>query len=560
VDGKDFAQPIDQRVCTHTPYEGPTTRAAHGTNHRERRARIDSTRIAHRSSLTRRVGATTACIALGALVGCAPAWAVTVDEPTIIGPLSPVHHVEHGGFDGGYDWVAAQGFGEPQVDGATWEAEPLTPGDYSVEAWIPNEFGTADARYEVHHDALTSEVLISQYEVESGAWIKLGAYEFAEAGASVSSTDAAGDPGDRIDWSDMRWTAIAAIPPNLETAGSTTTVREPSISGSETFVSRFAGVGYGESLWVGSAQGQSGAVVNTATWSAPLAAGEYDVDVYIPETHREAEVGYSIHAAAGNSTVVISQPDYANTWVDLGTFRFAGGTAEVTSPDNTGEPEQDIAWNALRFIALPPSTGTSEKTVEPPNTVAPTSGDPTTGGGGGGGTPTGSDGAGAGGSGASTTTGEKTPHRSIKATTKRLTPLVPAQDKHKLVAFTTLRVHSGPHDSRLGPADIYSITALHPSSKALRLHYKCEPCLLIPDPLKLRHDSQEPETRPSNAEGNLRNFLNQPFYEGTVLQVEVREPHHRSLRYTYHFLVSGKRPPPTVCALAATSPIEACAP
>ncbi len=300
---------------------------------------------------------------------------------------------------------------------------------------LANEFGTADARYKVHHDTLTSEVLVSQYEVESGAWVKLGAYELDEAGASVSSTDAAGDPGDRIDWSDMRWTAIASIPPNVETDGSTTTVSEPSISGSEALVSRFAGVGYGESLWVASAQGQSGAVADTATWSASLTAGEYMVEVYIPETHREAAVGYTLHTAEGDRTVVISQP----------------------------------------------------------------------------------------------------------------------------VTFTTLQVHSGPHDGQLGPADIYSITALHPSSKALTLRYKCGPCLLIPDPLRLRRNSQKPETRSSNAEGNLRNFLNQSFYKGTVLQVEVLEPGHRSLRYTYRFPGNGKRPPPTICAVAATRRVGTCA-
>jgi hypothetical protein len=558
VDDKDFAQPIGQRVSTHLPYAGRTMRAAYRSSHRgrTRTARTDRAHTARRSVLRGRVGAAIVVLAVALLPNTARAGALTISEPTITGPLGPVHHVDHGGFDGGYDWVAAQGFGEPQVDGATWEAESLTPGDYEVEAWIPNEFGTADARYEVHYDTLTSEVLVSQYEVESGAWVKLGAYELDEAGASASSTDAAGDPGDRIDWSDMRWTALASIPPNVETDGSTTTVREPSISGSEAFVSRFAGVGYGESLWVASAQGQSGAVVDTATWSASLTAGEYAVEVYIPETHREAEVGYTIHTAEGDRAVVISQPAYANTWVNLGIFRFAGGTAEVTSSDNTGEPEQDIAWNSLRFTALPPSTVTSEKAAEPPGTTGATENSPTTGGSG---TPTGSDGAGAGGGGAFGATGGETPHGPVAAKARRLAPLVPTQNTHKLVTFTTLQVHGGPHDSQLGPADIYSITALHPSSKALTLHYKCRLCLLISDPLKLRRNSQQPETRSSNAEGNLRNFLNQPFYKGTVLQVEVLEPGHRSLRYTYRFPGDGKRPPPTICALAATSRVGTCA-
>lgn len=277
------------------------------------------------------------------------AAALTVSEPTIVGPTGPVHHVDHGGFEGGYDWVAAQGFGEPQLDEAVWAVEALSPGDYELEAWIPNEFGDADARYQVHHDSLTSEVLVSQYEVQSGAWVKLGDYEFNDPSASVTSTDAAGDPGDRIDWSDMRWTAIASIPANVETDGTITTVREPSVSGSEAFVSRFAGVGLDEAMWVASAQGQTSPVIDTATWDTGLAAGEYAVEVYIPASHHEAEVGYTIDASDGNRDTRVAQHAYRDTWVNLGTFQFVAGSGRVTSSDNTGEPEQDIAWSALRF-------------------------------------------------------------------------------------------------------------------------------------------------------------------------------------------------------------------
>jgi len=459
-------------------------------------------------------------------------WALTISEPTIVGPSGPVHHVTQGGFDGGYDWVSAQGFGQPQVDGALWEAAPLTPGDYEVEAWIPNEFGTADARYTVLHDSIASEVLVSQYEVESGAWVKLGAYEFNEAGASVSSTDAAGDPGDRIDWSDMRWTAIPFIPPNVEVDGTTTIVREPSIAGSSAFVSRCAGVGYGESLWVASAQGQGGTMIDTATWSASLPAGEYAVEVYIPGSHREAEVGYTIHTAEGNIPIVISQPHYTNIWVNLGRFRFGSATgsatAEVTSSDNTGEPEQDIAWNALRFVRIPgtheATPGTHEQKPAEPSIESGQPNEP--------GKPAQAPSGGSGG---------------VAASKESLEPLLSIEEP---LWLPRIRLNIS---GRLGPPNTYKLRSILKDSR-VTLRYYCRPCYVVKKPFKRSSRTHTVVTERWHRSGDPHTLRGIDFYKGTVLLVDASKRGYSPRLIEYRLTGKGPAKPEACDAVSATTP------
>jgi len=466
-----------------------------------------------------------------------PACAVTVDEPTVLGPSGSVHHSNTGGYDGGYDWVETQGIDNPEVNAAQWET-PLSEGAYQVEAWIPKEAGTTYARYEITHAGLSSEVRLRQSNF-ANEWVILGDYAFNAGQASVRSTDAAGYPGEQLAWSAIRCMPLESIPPNIEVSGATTTINEPLISGPEEFVVRFAGVGYRGDLLRAYAQGAGATAVNTATWTVPVAAGEYSVEAYIPKEHAEAEVGYTVHARTGDITVPVEQKSYNNIWEPLGDFKFGPSGASVSSSDATGIKEEEIAWDALRFTILhlektieeKPTEKPTEKTVEKPieKMVEPPGAGPTLGGGG-------------------------SPDGSVQTAVTTVEPLV--KPPKKLLEFAKIVTEYGPHRSIVGPRDLYSVSAL-PRSKTLTLSYKCAPCLMIRSPLKLRPHTHTPLTRTSFAEGSVSSFLNREFYKGSVLEVEVGEANHRARLYTYYFPGAGRIGGPKICT-AAPGPVGAC--
>lgn len=460
------------------------------------------------------------------LTASARASALIVSEPTIVGPAESVQRVSQGGFAGGYDWVSAQGFGEPEVNAAVWETNSLAPGVYDVEAWIPNEFGTADTKYEIAHDGVTSDVFVGQYEVISGEWVTLGAYEF-DGGASVRSSDSTGDPGDRIDWADMRWTRIASLSPRIETSTRTTTISEPMVSGSEEFYSRYAGVGYRGSLLVGEAQGSDGATIDTATWSASLPAGEYAVEVFIPGAHREAEVAYAIHAADGNQSVQVNQPRYKEVWVKLGQFEF-GGTADVSSSDATGSAGQDIAWSALRFISE--VSGTVTPPAVTPVTDQSTDSVPV---------PMEQPGTGA----------------SAVSTPRGLLPLV--RFPKELLTFRHIRVKV-PRGHRPSPYNLYKV---HELAHGFTLRYRCAPCLIVRTPFELRRHSEVPKTSRSSEEGLVQNLREEEseLYAGSVLEIEVEKSMHAPALAVYRLRSRGRVERSRPCR-AAPGPIGKCLP
>jgi hypothetical protein len=459
-----------------------------------------------------------ALMALG-VVAAGSLWpasslALTIDEPLVTGPQTYVHHVSSGGFNGGYDWVYAVGFGEPEINGAVWEESDLPAGPYEVEAWLPNDFGTADARYQITHSGVTSEVLMSQYEFISGEWVVLGAYEFNGSPAVVRSTDSAGEPGDRIDWSDVRWTPVSSLPANVETVGTVTTIREPEVSGPEEFFSRFAAVGYGGgSLLVGTAQGVDSPIYDTASWSVPLTASEYTVEVFVPEAHHEALVDYTVDAAEGVEAIPLNQRDYRGVWVDIGRFPFSGERVTVTSPDATGVAGQDIAWSAMR---LTKDAGPSEPVgqLTPTAPVTPPS-------------PGSTAGAGA--------------QSGVLPYAQRV------PDQNGLLGIWH-RPRRGSHGR--GPAVEYEIRRLFPSSTDFSMSYLCEPCLFVPGPRRARQSERVPHLERSLASGNLRDLLHRDLYRGTTIAVEVTQAGYQPLRQVYAF-DGAHRPPPVLCERAA---------
>jgi hypothetical protein len=414
-----------------------------------------------------------------------------------------------GGFEAGYDWVLTQGIDNPEVNAGFWEA-PLSEGAYQVEAFIPKEIGATYARYLITHASHSSEVRLRQSNF-ADEWVVLGDYAFGSSQSSVRSTDSAGYPSEQLAWSAMRFTPLATIPPDIEVSGATTTINEPQISGPEGFVVRFVGVGFRGDLLRAYASGASATVVNSATWSVPLAAGEYTLEAYIPKEHAEAEVSYIVHSLSGDSTVPVSQESFNNLWVPLGNFHFGPSGASVTSTDATGVKEEEIAWDALRFKLISLDK-TEEKTT--------------------------------------TTLDEKPVVKMVEPPGPTIEPLL-SPPPEPLLDLPPFQIKSGPrHHRHRGPGDSYKLRAILAGSAAIKLHYHCNPCLRIPIPVRLHPHSQIPITRTSKGSGDLHALINEDFYKGTVLEVQVSEPGYRPLLYTYRLHGHGHTAEPKVCPAA----------
>ncbi len=465
-----------------------------------------------------------AVLGLGSVASASP---VIVGEPTILGPPSSVHEVPGEGYEGNtLYWVLARGLEEPEVNAALWET-PLPEGIYQVEAWIPLKEGYTYARYDMSHSGHSSEVRLHQADF-GNEWVTLGTYAFDGSEASVRSTDAAGYPEEQLVWDAMRWTPVSAIPPNIETEEGVTTVIEPQVAGPEELVVHFVGVGYHGHLLRVYARGAGEAPVELATWTAQLAAGEYSVETFIPSEHAEAEVGYSVHASTGETTVEVHQKSYNNIWVKLGDFSFGDEGATVTTNDATGVKHEEIAWDALRFTAIPPASITEER----PSTGGPSGGSS---------------------NGAPTQT-------NLQATNPvPVEQIVPEQDG--LIAFVPHGLHLGRKGLRVDGAHVYTIRALYPAPRSLTLSYRCLPCVIVTTPLTLRPHSTIPLTRVSHAHGDLRKLVGKVMlYKGTQLQAEVSEHGYRSRRYLYRLPGSGKVHEPTECTATTPVSVKGCAP
>jgi hypothetical protein len=462
-------------------------------------------------------------VLVGGLVAAAGAEgaAVLVREPTVLGPSGEVHHVNTGGYEAGFDWVLTQGIDNAEVNAALWEPT-LGEGAYQVEAFIPKEIGATYARYTITHAGKSSEVRLRQSNF-AAEWVVLGDYLFDASQASVRSTDAAGYPGEELAWSDMRFTALATLPANVESDGEETTVNEPAVSGPEGFIVRFVGVGYRGDLLRIYARGAGATAVNAATWTAPLARGEYAVEAFIPAEHAEAEVDYTVHARDGAHVVPVLQKSYNNLWVALGTYKLDEAGAAVSADDATGVREQEIAWDAVRFrlIKLEPL----EKAAAEPE---------------------------AGGQ------GVKGPASAGRGEQLVAPPPPAVAVPKRLLEFLHLRVKAAP-GHRPNPQNLYKIAALlHAGSLTAR--YRCAPCLVVRLPFKLRPHSNVPYTIRSKAEGGLKALIEREdeLYAGTVLEVELSEPGHSPELVTYRLRTRARIERSRPCP-AAPGPIGACA-
>lgn len=92
---------------------------------------------------------------------------------------------------------------------------------------------------------------------------------------------------------------------------------------------------------------------NWARWYPTLAAGRYEVSVFVPSRNANTtHATYWVAHADGFASRVVSQLPISDGWVSLGTYRFAGtGDEYVSLNDITGEPalSRRIGFDAVRW-------------------------------------------------------------------------------------------------------------------------------------------------------------------------------------------------------------------
>ncbi len=413
---------------------------------------------------------------------------VVVAEPAIDGLTGSVHQAVGLGEHETFFWTETQGIEHAERNAARWEAT-LTAGDFRVEVWLPKEFGYTWARYSITRGAETTEVRLRQANF-GGEWVTLGTWEFPAGLALIRSTDAAGYPNEELAWADLRFTQVSALPSNIETIEGSMVIDEPEVAGSEESIGRFAGVGWaGEMLRV-YAQGTERPALDTATWSAPVLPGEYEVSLYVPSEHNEAAISMTVEGLGGSKTSHVDEAKYKAAWVSLGVAEFGPAGAIVTSNDSTGVPGEEIGWSAvsLRPLRLTPPTADPSKPLPKPIEAAPTISAPEA---------------------------RKTP------APKAFSPL-----QSKLVHFEFLRTRHA------ASADGYRVGYFRPSSKDLVLAFRCHPCKFLSIG---RSASSRPRTLSSYAKGPAQRIVKRPFYKGTVLEITVGGSAYATRGYMYRF-------------------------
>ena len=95
---------------------------------------------------------------------------------------------------------------------------------------------------------------------------------------------------------------------------------------------------------------------DTATWSATLAAGTYDVSAFLPATFDDAIVTYAVTDATGTHRVRVDQEPYSDAWVPLGEYEAAGAsgiTVLLASGSAVPRASTYVAADAMRFLRAP---------------------------------------------------------------------------------------------------------------------------------------------------------------------------------------------------------------
>ncbi len=116
--------------------------------------------------------------------------------------------------------------------------------------------------------------------------------------------------------------------------------------------------------------------VNHARWTFDLSAldgaGYYRVEAFVPDAHASTRSAhYHINTTSGVRGAIVDQAAKRGSWVTLGVFSLAAGSAWVELDDVTGEPFEaaEVAFDAIRLTRASDPGATSADPTPPEDTV-----------------------------------------------------------------------------------------------------------------------------------------------------------------------------------------------
>ena len=315
----------------------------------------------------------------------APPGGITIDNSGGVAQGTWPTSTSVSGFEGSEYQYHAAGSG---ADTFTW---PLNAtGTYEVYAnWTAHANRASDAQYTIHHSGGSDSVSVNQQQ-NGGQWNLLGTFTL-DAASSITLTDQAngyvvadailltpvGAPPNTATWAPTlpadgryevyaKWTAHANRASNAQYTvhhadGTTPVVVNQQQNGGQWNLLGTFNFTAGNTARVELTDQADGYVIadavsfvpesappNSVTWSPGLAAGgEYEVYAkWTAHANRATNAQYTVHHAAGDSTVTVNQRQNGGQWNLLGTFTLDAASS-ITLTD---QADGYVIADAIRLV------------------------------------------------------------------------------------------------------------------------------------------------------------------------------------------------------------------
>ncbi|RKZ34916.1 hypothetical protein DRQ33_01110 [bacterium] len=246
-----------------------------------------------------------------------------------------------GGYDNHAFWTGSVLSGD-DVNFATWTPILSSTGEYQIYVYIPSNYATAQARYQIHHSGTVDTVIVNQASY-SNEWVSLGTY-FCEPGDYVYLGDVTGASGDYISCDAVWFSPLGS--------GIIVDDGDPEFNTGGTWnVGSYPDSGwYSDYLWANALD----TVDDWATWTPYIPdSGVYDVYMWwMPAANRCDSVFVRIMGAY-NDSMFVSQSTGITEWHYLGRFLFhSGSSGYVGLSDRSATDGDVIIADAVRWIYI----------------------------------------------------------------------------------------------------------------------------------------------------------------------------------------------------------------
>ena len=245
----------------------------------------------------------------------------------------------HGGYDSHAFWTGSVSSGD-DVNSATWT--PVLPGsgEYEIFMYIPSNYATAHARYQIHHSGSVDTVIIDQ-SVYSDEWVSLGTY-YCNSGDYVYIGDVTGTSGEYIGCDAVWFSPLGSGiivddgDPEFNSGGNWNAGASPELGWDNDY------------LWCSATD----TVEDWARWTPNIPdSGVYDVYMWWLENSNRCDSVFIRVFGEFNDSLFVSQKGTESRWHFLGRYKFySGTTGYVSCSDRTATDGDVVVADAVRWL------------------------------------------------------------------------------------------------------------------------------------------------------------------------------------------------------------------